>query len=59
MSEQEPKGYSYHVTDEQLREYATWSTERRLAWLTEGAKLRRALPKAIRDKQDAFRRGEI
>ena len=56
---EEPKGFSYYVSDEQLRDYATWPMEKRLDWLMAGLRLRNALPEHIREIQDKFRRGEI
>jgi len=41
-----------------IKEYGTWSMERRAAWLFEGLKMRMLLPKEIRDLQDQFRKGE-
>ena len=52
------KGF-YHEPDEALiQEYATWPLERRAAWLFAGLKMRKLLPKEVREVQDQFRRGE-
>lgn len=54
-----PKGFDYHVSQEQIDEYRTWSYARRLEWLLAGNRLRQALPQRIIEVQDMFRRGEI
>jgi hypothetical protein len=54
-----PKGFDYHVSQEQIDEYRTWPYERRLNWLQAGNRLRQALPRRIIEIQDKFRRGEI
>ena len=54
-----PKGFDYHVRQEQIDEYRTWSYERRLEWLLAGNRLRQALPRRIIEIQNKFRRGEI
>lgn len=49
----------YHEPDpEMVKEYRTWSLERRAAWLYAGLKARMLLPKNVRELQDQFRRGE-
>jgi hypothetical protein len=55
----EPKGFDYHVSQEQIDEYRTWPYARRLEWLLAGNRLRQALPRRIIELQDKFRRGEI
>lgn len=55
----QPKGFDYHVSQEQIDEYRTWSYERRLEWLLAGNRLRQSLPRRIIELQDKFRRGEI
>lgn len=55
----ETKGFSYYVSDEQLKEYGSWPLEKRLAWLYAGNKLRKQLPEKNREIQDAFRRGDM
>ena len=59
MNEEGPKGFSYHVSDEQMREYRSWPIERRLQWLFLGNKLRKLLPKKTIEIQEAFRQGKI
>jgi hypothetical protein len=53
------KGFYYHVSQEQIEEYRTWTYTRRLEWLLAGNRLRKALPRRIIEIQDKFRRGEI
>jgi hypothetical protein len=55
----EPKGFDYHVSQEQIDEYRTWPYARRLEWLLAGNRLRQELPRRIIEIQDKFRRGEI
>jgi hypothetical protein len=54
-----PKGYSYLVGRDQIERYREWPVIRRLAWLLEGNKLRKNLPKRTIAIQDAFRQGKI
>jgi hypothetical protein len=59
MNEEGPKGFSYHVSKEQIDEYRSWPIERRLRWLFLGNKLRKLLPKKTIEIQEAFRQGKI
>jgi hypothetical protein len=59
MMEEKRKGYSYYVSDEQLKEYGSWTVERRLKWLLMGNKLRKMLPKRTIEIQELFRQGKI
>ena len=57
--EEKKKGFSYYVTDEQIKEYSSWPVERRLQWLLMGNKLRKSLPKKTIEIQELFRQGKI
>jgi hypothetical protein len=57
--EEKRKGFSYHVSDEQLKEYSSWPMERRLQWLLMGNKLRKMLPRKTIEIQELFRQGKI
>jgi len=57
--EEEKKGFTYFVNDEQMREYRSWPIERRLQWLFLGNKLRKLLPKKTIEIQEAFRQGKF
>jgi hypothetical protein len=57
--EEKRKGFSYHVSQEQIDEYRSWPMERRLKWLYFGNKLRKSLPRKIIEIQEAFRQGKI
>jgi len=59
MMSDKAKGYSYFIGREQIEQYKAWPVIRRLAWLLEGNKLRKTLPKKIIDIQDAFRQGRV
>jgi len=59
MTDKGPKGFSYHVSEEQIDEYRSWPIERRLRWLFLGNKLRKLLPKKTIEIQEAFRQGKI
>jgi hypothetical protein len=59
MMEEEKKGFSYYVDDEQMAEYRSWPIARRLQWLLLGNKLRKSLPKKTIEIQEAFRQGKI
>ncbi len=56
---EERKGFSYHLTRDQLDEYRFWPIERRLKWLFVANKMRRYLPKKTIEIQEAFRQGKI
>ena len=53
------RGYSYSVGRGQIEQYKAWPITRRLAWLFEGNKLRKNLPKKTIAIQDAFRQGKV
>ncbi len=57
--EEEKKGFTYFVSDEQLKEYGSWPVKRRLEWLLMGNKLRKLLPKKTIEIQEAFRQGKL
>jgi len=59
MMEENRKGFTYYVSQEQIDEYMKWPIERRLQWLYLGNKLRRSLPRKIIEIQEAFRKGKI
>jgi hypothetical protein len=49
----------YHEPEwEQVKEYAAWPVERKMAWLYMGLKMRKLLPEEVRKLQDQIRRGE-
>jgi len=51
-------GFYHEPSPEMVAEYRTWPLERRAAWLFAGLKMRKLLPKEVRELQDQFRRGE-
>jgi hypothetical protein len=54
------RGYSYHVTDEQIRRWRALSAEVKLQWLEDANRfLALALTPKTRAIQDRFRRGEL
>ncbi len=53
------KGFHYHVSREQIKEYSSWPMERRLEWLLMGNRLRKFLPKKTIEIQELFRQGKI
>ena len=59
MKSQPPKGFSYSLNMDQIREYMRWSPERRLRWLYQGNKLRKKLPPEIVKTQEEFRQGKL
>jgi hypothetical protein len=59
MTDRPRKGFSYFVSDEQLKEYSSWPMERRLQWLLMGNKLRKMLPEKTIEIQELFRQGKI
>jgi hypothetical protein len=59
MTEEKRKGFTYFVSREQIDAYRKWPIERRLLWLFQANKIRRALPAKVIELQDAFRKGEI
>jgi hypothetical protein len=59
MMSEKAKGYSYFVGREQIEQYKAWPVIRRLAWLLEGNKLRKNLPRKTVAIQDAFRQGKF
>jgi hypothetical protein len=51
-------GFGYWVSDEQLREYATWTPLQRLQWVDETRRfLLLALSPEARERQERLRRG--
>jgi hypothetical protein len=59
MTQRRRKGFSYFVSDEQLKEYGSWPMERRLQWLLMGNRLRKMLPERTIEIQELFRQGKI
>jgi hypothetical protein len=59
MMSDKAKGYTYFVGREQIEQYKTWPVIRRLAWLLEGNKLRKNLPRKTVAIQEAFRQGKM
>ena len=54
------KGYSYYVTDEQIRRYSRLTPKQKLEWLEEAnAFVNKFLSERSRCQQRMFRRGEI
>jgi hypothetical protein len=54
------KGFSYHVTDEQIRRWMEVPLEDRLRWLTEANSfLLSAQDKETREIWERFRRGNV
>ncbi len=54
------RGYSYHVTDEQIRRWRALPAEVKLQWLEDANRfLALALTPKARAIQDRFRRGEM
>ncbi|MBN2842730.1 MAG: hypothetical protein JXM68_06545 [Sedimentisphaerales bacterium] len=54
------KGYSYFVTDEQIREYMKLTTAEKLEWLEEANEfIQAASDDKTREIRDKFRKGEI
>jgi len=51
-------GFFYSVADEKIKEYRSWSIERRLQWLYLGNQLRKLLPKETVEIQERFRSGD-
>ena len=57
---QHRKGYSYRVTDEQIRRWRALPTRVKLQWLEDANRLlASALSPKARAIQDRFRRGEL
>jgi hypothetical protein len=59
MNEKRKKGFSYTVSGEQIKEYRSWSMDRRLKWLFEANKMRKFYPKKTVEIQESFRQGKI
>jgi hypothetical protein len=58
--QKERKGFSYHVTDEQIEAYRKLPIEERLRWLEEAREfLAKILPNEQLEIMEKFRRGEI
>jgi hypothetical protein len=57
--EENRKGFTYYVSQEQIEEYSSWPIERRLKWLFLANKMRRFLPHKTIELQEAFRQGKI
>ena len=54
------RGYSYRVTDDQVRRWSALPTEVKLQWLEDANRLLAvALTPEARETQNRFRRGEI
>ena len=53
------KGFTYTVSQEQIKEYKAWPLHRRLQWLFHANKMRRLLPRKTIEIQEAFRQGKI
>ena len=59
-SKQRRGGYSYRVTDEQIRRWRALPPEVKLQWLEDANRfLRRALSPQAKAIQERFRRGEL
>ena len=54
--EKHRRGFTYFLTEEQLRSYSRKPPALRLEWLYQGNLLRMHLPRRIREHQDRFRR---
>lgn len=57
--EQGKKGFSYFLTEEQIKEYSRWPIERRLKWLYLVNKMRKGLPEKTIKIQELFRQGKV
>ena len=57
--EENRKGFTYYVSQEQMDEYIKWPVERRLKWLFLANKMRKSLPRKTIELQEAFRQGKI
>ncbi len=56
----ENKGFSYFVTDEQIREYMKLTTEEKLQWLEEANEfIEAASDEKTKEIREKFRRGKI
>jgi hypothetical protein len=59
MKDQEKHGFSYFLTDEQIKHYQEMPMEKRLEWLYLGNLLRKAFSEKLFETQDKFREGKI
>lgn len=60
MNEPTVKGYSYYVTDEQIRKYRKLTPRQKLEWLEEVNEFtNKAAPDRVKRLHRMFRRGEI
>jgi len=58
--QKERKGFSYHVTDEQIEAYRKLPIEERLRWLEEAREfMAKVLPKEQLDRMEKFRQGTL
>ncbi len=54
-----PKGFSYTLSDKRILDYRTWPMERRLNWLLLGNNLRKDLPAKTIALQEKFRQAKL
>ncbi len=52
-------GYVYYLAKGKIKDYSSWSAEKKLKWLSYFNKIRGFYPKKIIKKQEEFRKGEI
>lgn len=59
MKNQEKQGFSYYLTDEQIKRYQKMPIEKRLEWLYLGNLLRKAFSEQLFDVWDKLRERKI